>query len=326
MSITNFLSIDVEDYFQVSAFERVSPPSSWDLRELRVERNTDKVLALLDEVGTNATFFVLGWVAERCPCLVKRIATAGHEVASHGYGHQRVTTQSRVEFREDIQRSKAILEELTGQEVIGYRAPSYSISRKTFWAFNELVEAGYRYDSSIFPIRHDFYGIPDWPRFAGWAVKSADGGWLAASDREGVAQTLYEVPITTLKLAGKSLPIAGGGYFRFFPYVFTRWGLRNINSQEKQPFVFYLHPWELDPDQPRMAGAGWKSNLRHYLNLQKTEERFRKLLKEFAFAPLGCLLPAELRSIVSTRRPRFPGSEQLSVSHEGIQEVSSPVM
>ncbi len=287
MQITNFLSIDVEDYFQVSAFEKVSPPSSWDKRELCVERNTDKVLALLDEAGTKATFFVLGWVAERCPGLVRRIAERGHEVASHGYGHQRVTTQSRKEFREDVRRSKAILEELTGQEVIGYRAPSYSISRDTLWAFDELLEAGYRYDSSIFPIKHDFYGIPDWPRFGGYAVKSSQGDWLAAVDDEGMERALYELPITTLRMAGKSLPIAGGGYFRLFPYTFTRWGLERINRREKQPFVFYLHPWEFDPEQPRMSGAGAKSRFRHYLNLSRTEGRFKRLLQDFDFKPIG---------------------------------------
>lgn len=287
MPITNYLSIDVEDYFQVSAFEQVSPPSTWDKREPRVERNTDKVLGLLDEAGTKATFFVLGWIAERCPELVKRIAAAGHEVASHGYGHQRVTTQSRQEFREDVRRSKAILEELSGRAVLGYRAPSYSISRQTFWAFDELHAGGYRYDSSIFPISHDFYGIPDWPRFAGYAVKSAGGDWQAASQAGNSEAALYEIPITTLQLAGKNLPIAGGGYFRLLPYGLTRRGLQRINRLEQQPFVFYLHPWEFDPEQPKMDGAGRKSRFRHYLNLHQTEARFKKLLEDFSFEPVG---------------------------------------
>ena len=287
MSITNYLSIDVEDYFQVSAFEGVSPPSSWEGRELRVERNTNRVLERLDEASVKATFFILGWVAERCPELVRRIAREGHEVASHGYGHQRVTTQSRVAFREDVRRSKALLEELTGQPVTGYRAPSYSISRETGWAFDELLEAGYRYDSSIFPLRHDLYGMADWPRFAGWAVRDADGAWQPATDPCTRNASLFAIPITTLQLAGRSLPIAGGGYFRLFPYAFTRWGLQRINRQEGQPFVFYLHPWELDPQQPRMAGARMKSRIRHYLNLHRTEDRFRALLRDFAFRPLG---------------------------------------
>jgi polysaccharide deacetylase family protein (PEP-CTERM system associated) len=283
----NFLSIDVEDYFQVSAFEKVSPPSSWDRRELRVERNTEKILDLLGEASVKGTFFVLGWVAERCPALVKRIAAEGHEVASHGYGHQRVPNQTRIEFREDVRHSKAILEELTGREVIGYRAPSYSISKETFWAFDELHEAGYRYDSSIFPIRHDFYGMPEWPRFAGYAVKSQEGSWEAAAEVRGKAAALYEVPITTLRLAGKNLPVAGGGYFRLFPYAFTRWGLDRINRWENKPFVFYLHPWEIDPDQPRMRGVSAKSKFRHYLNLNKTGARFRQLLRDFDFSPVA---------------------------------------
>jgi polysaccharide deacetylase family protein (PEP-CTERM system associated) len=287
MPITNLLTIDVEDYFQVSAFETISPPSSWDRRQLRVEGNTEKVLALLDEAGVKATFFILGWVAERCPGLVRRIAGEGHEIASHGYGHQRVSKQGQLEFRKDIRRSKALLEDLTGRPVLGYRAPSYSISRETFWAFDELHDAGYRYDSSIFPIKHDFYGIHDWPRFAGYAVKSEAGEWQAAADRRGAAPALYEVPITTLRFGGKNWPIAGGGYFRLFPYTFTRWGLQRINREERQPFIFYLHPWEFDTDQPRISGAGWKSRFRHYLNLHKTEERFKELLRDFAFAPVA---------------------------------------
>ncbi len=287
MPITNYLSIDVEDYFQVSAFEQVSPATTWDARELRVLSNTEKILDLLDEVSVKATFFVLGWVAERCPGLVRRIAAEGHEVASHGYGHQRVNTQGRNEFREDVRRSKAILEELTGQPVLGYRAPSYSISRQTSWAFDELLAAGYRYDSSIFPIRHDLYGMAEWPRFAGWAVREADGVWNPAAEQSPDQASLFEVPITTLRLAGKSLPIAGGGYFRLFPYAFTRWGLQRINQQEQQPFVFYLHPWELDPDQPRIEGAGAKSRFRHYLNLRRTEGRFIKLLRDFTFEPIA---------------------------------------
>jgi polysaccharide deacetylase family protein (PEP-CTERM system associated) len=290
MPITNLLTIDVEDYFQVSAFEKISPPSSWDRRQLRVEGNTEKVLALLDEAGVKATFFILGWVAERCPGLVRRIAGEGHEIASHGNGHQRVSTQGQFEFRKDIRRSKALLEDLTGRPVLGYRAPSYSISRETFWAFDELLAAGYRYDSSIFPIRHDFYGIPDWPRFAGWAVRDGDGDWQPMDEAFSARDSLYEVPITTLRLGGKNLPIAGGGYFRLFPYALTRWGLQRINSEERQPFIFYLHPWEFDPEQPKISGAGWKSRFRHYLNLHKTEERFQQLLRDFAFAPVDQML------------------------------------
>ncbi len=283
--ITNFLSIDVEDYFHVSAFEQVSPPASWGSRELRVEGNTERVLTILDATGVKATFFVLGWVAERCPQLVKRIASGGHEVGSHGYGHQRVGLLSQEEFRQDIRSSKAHLEDLTGCEVLGYRAPSYSISRKTPWAFDELYAAGYRYDSSIFPIQHDFYGMPDWPRFAGSTVKTADGSWQPGESSIG-EPTLVELPITTVQIGGKNLPIAGGGYFRLFPYPLTRLGLQRINHAEGKPFVFYLHPWEFDPAQPRMEGAGLKSRFRHYLNLNKTEGRFRRLVSDFSFGPI----------------------------------------
>jgi len=261
-----------------------------------VEKNTSRILDMLDAGGVKATFFVLGWVAERAPELVKEIARRGHEVASHGYGHRRVSTQTRQEFRADIRRSKALIENLTGSPVHGYRAPSYSISRKVLWAFDELLDAGYCYDSSVFPVRHDLYGIPDWPSHPFRVVKG-NGGWepsATAPDSEdgitGQMPSILEMPITTLTLGGRNIPIAGGGYFRFFPYAFTRWGLRRINRREKRSFIFYLHPWEMDPDQPRMAGAPAKSRFRHYLNLHQTEERFRRLLGEFRFTPVMDLL------------------------------------
>jgi polysaccharide deacetylase family protein (PEP-CTERM system associated) len=285
--IINYLSIDVEDYFHVSAFETISPPSSWDTKELRVEKNTHRILEILDEFQVRATFFMLGWVAERCPDLVKRIAASGHEIASHGFSHQRVYNQQREVFKDDIRRSKSLLEDITGQRVIGYRAPSYSISKESSWAFDELLEAGYRYDSSIFPIRHDFYGMSDWPRFAGWMVKNGSGEWAPTSDQQPQEQGLYEVPITTLLVGNKKLPIAGGGYFRLLPYKVTQWGLRRINRTDKKPFVFYLHPWEFDPDQPRITGAKLKSRVRHYLNLCKTECRFKRLLRDFEFKPIA---------------------------------------
>jgi len=283
--LTNFLSIDVEDYFQVSAFEKVSPPESWEGCDLRVVANTERILALLDGAGVQATFFVLGWVAERCPQLVRRIAASGHEIASHGHGHRRIGTLSRAEFRDDIRRARGRLEDLGGQPVLGYRAPSYSISRQTPWAFDELLDAGYRYDSSIFPMRHDFYGMADWPRFSGYAVKGEDGQWFPG-ETASEQGAILELPISTVRLAGKNLPIAGGGYFRLLPYAVTRWGLKRINESEGKPFVFYLHPWEFDPAQPRFQGAGWKSNFRHYLNLHKTEERFRNLLGDFRFGTI----------------------------------------
>lgn len=286
IKIKNMLSFDVEDYFHVSAFEYLSPVTSWDSRELRVEKNTDKILCILDEYKIKATFFMLGWVAERCPGLVKKIATNGHELASHGYRHQRVCNQKREVFAKDIRHCKDLLEGLSGQKVIGYRAPSYSITRKTDWAFDELIAAGYQYDSSIFPMKHDFYGIPDWPRFDGYAVKS-ETGWQAKATAGGADIFIREIPITPLRLGKKNLPIAGGGYFRLLPYVVTRWGLERINRRDQQPFVFYLHPWEFDPQQPRMVGASVKSRFRHYLNLEKTEKRFRQLVRDFKFTTIA---------------------------------------
>ncbi len=283
--VTNYLTIDVEDYFHVSAFEKISPPESWAARECRVEKNTDLILQILDEYGVKATFFILGWVAEHYPQLVRDIARQGHEIACHGYLHQRVGLQNREKFREDIRHAKSLLEDQAGRPVIGYRAPSYSITRQTSWAFDELIDAGFSYDSSIFPMRHDFYGIPDWPRFSGYAVKR-QGVWVAAEKPQQGEKAIREVPITTLHLWGKNLPIAGGGYFRLLPYRITRWGLRHINLQEQRPFVFYLHPWEFDPNQPRMVGATAKSRFRHYLNLQRTEKRFRCLLRDFQFSPI----------------------------------------
>lgn len=288
----NMLSIDVEDYFHVSAFEDVCPVDGWCQYELRVEQNTEKILNILDRQSTKATFFILGWVAEKCPGMVKSIAEAGHEVASHGYSHRRLCQQDRHEFRADIRKAKDLLEDLIGEVVLGYRAPSYSISPLTWWAFDEIKDAGYCYDSSVFPIVHDFYGMPDWSRFAGSAVRQDDGRWQP-TEVSGINQkSLFEVPITTLPFAGKKLPIGGGGYFRLYPYKFTRWGLQRINKVDVQPFVFYLHPWELDPAQPRIKGAGWKARVRHYLNLKHTETRFETLLHDFAFSPIREFLPA----------------------------------
>lgn len=307
MPITNYLSIDVEDYFQVSAFEGVSPPETWSTCELRVERNTEKVLELLTECNVKATFFVLGWVAHYCPSLVKRIACEGHEIASHGYGHRRVNLQSRAEFREDVRRSKSLLEDISGKPVLGYRAPSYSIGLNSLWAFDELLEAGYLYDSSVFPVKHDLYGIDHWPRFPFCVVRDVRSDWRPD---DGTAKhqacRMQEIPITTLQLAGRNLPIAGGGYFRLFPYAFTRWGLNRINHQERQPFVFYLHPWELDPEQPRMQGARLKSRVRHYLNLDKTEGRFRRLLRDFSFNPLATLI-----AVRQLQSPQVEGAPSL---------------
>jgi polysaccharide deacetylase family protein (PEP-CTERM system associated) len=299
--ICNALTIDVEDYFQVSAFETIVHRPEWQRYPLRVGENTRRILDILDEKGTTATFFILGWVAEREPSLVREIHGRGHEVACHGYGHQRVPNQTRHEFRDDIRKSKGILEDLIGKPVVGYRAPSYSISLNTLWAFDELVETGYLYDSSVFPVRHDYYGIPNWPRFPFFVARGDDGVWspdTAVSSRNSTASCsspkLLEIPITTVRIAGKNLPISGGGYFRLFPYLLSHWGLQRINLAEKRPFVFYLHPWEIDPDQPRMMGIGMKTRFRHYLNLCKTEQRFRKLLADFKFSTMSRLIETEL--------------------------------
>ena len=309
MSILNALTIDVEDYFHVSAFEKCVPVTDWDRYPPRVEKNTRLVLEMLGDHGVHATFFVLGWVATRFPGLVRDIHRAGHEIACHGNGHRRVCTQSRQEFREDIRISKAVLEDLIGEPVGGYRAPSYSISRQTLWAFDELLEAGYRYDSSVFPVRHDFYGISDWPRFPFTVSRNSEGVWepLAGASDKGTAEML-EFPVSTLNVWGKNIPVSGGGYFRLFPYHFTKWALWRINQLENSPFVFYLHPWELDPDQPRMAGASLKGRFRHYLNLGRTEQRFACLLSDFGFTTMRDLVES-LPQLYPTMAATDPLSE-----------------
>lgn len=295
--MSNALSIDVEDYFQVSAFERRVKKEEWASYPLRVEGSTQRILDILSSCGIKATFFILGWVAERRPRLIRKICEEGHEIACHGYSHRRVYAQSRNEFRDDIRKSKALLEDIVGNPVFGYRAPSYSISRDSLWAFDELVEAGFLYDSSVFPIRHDLYGISNWPRFPFRVTRMGNGNWgpdrrKFERDAPGTRKTnrIMELPITTLQLAGKNVPIAGGGYFRLFPYPFTRWGLQRINRMDNRPFIFYLHPWELDPAQPRMPGVGLRSRFRHYVNLDKTERRFQSLLADFSFSPLVSFL------------------------------------
>jgi polysaccharide deacetylase family protein (PEP-CTERM system associated) len=267
--ITNYLTIDVEDYFQVSAFEKKIQPEDWLQYESRVNKNTLNILDILDKHHTKATFFIVGWIAEKHPELVRQINDRGHEIGCHSYKHQRIHTLSRESFKEDTRKSKQILEEISGQEVTGYRAPTYSITRDTLWALDILAELGFKYDSSIFPIYHDNYGIPDAPRFP----------------YKHTGLDLIEYPISTALFLGRKVPIAGGGYFRLFPYWFTRHFLRQINDKEKQPFVFYLHPWEIDPDQPRMDNISLLSRFRHYNNLSKTSSRLHKLLSDFQFGP-----------------------------------------
>lgn len=263
-SVTNALTIDVEDYFQVSAFAAHIQRSDWDTRECRVERNVDRILEMLAEQKVHATFFTLGWIAERYPALVRRIVEGGHELASHGHGHERVSDLTEEAFFNDIQRAKFLLEDIAGTPVRGYRAPSFSIGADNLWALDTLQRAGYRYSSSIYPVRHDHYGMPDAPRFA-------------YTPREG----LLEVPPTTMRLFNRNLPSSGGGYFRLLPYPVSRWMLQQVNRREAEPAVFYFHPWEIDPDQPRISGISLRTRFRHYVNLKHTERRLARLLQDF---------------------------------------------
>ena len=267
-AIKNAMTIDVEDYFQVSAFAPYIDRASWPERECRVEANIERILAVLDKGGVHATFFTLGWIAERYPEMVKRIVAGGHELASHGYSHLRASDQSRAEFDDDIIRSKKLLEDIGGKEVIGYRAPSFSIGHGNLWALDALKEAGYRYSSSIYPIAHDHYGMPDAPRFA-FYPNGPDG--------------LLEIPITTVRLMQKNLPAGGGGYFRLLPYTLSRWMMNKVNRDDRQPAIFYFHPWEVDPGQPRPDGVGAKSRFRHYVNLERMEGRIARLTRDFAW-------------------------------------------
>ena len=266
--IRNAMTCDVEDYFQVSAFAPYIDRASWPKRECRVEANMDRILALFERNKVRATFFTLGWIAERYPNVVKRIVASGHELASHGYGHLRASDQSRAEFANDIRSSKALLEDLGGQAVLGYRAPSFSIGRDNLWALDELLDAGYRYSSSIYPIAHDHYGMPEAPRFA-----------FYPNGTEG----LLEVPITTVQLFKRNLPAGGGGYFRLLPYALSRWMMAKVNQADRQPALFYFHPWEVDPGQPRPEGLGAKARFRHYVNIDRMEARIEALARDFAW-------------------------------------------
>jgi polysaccharide deacetylase family protein (PEP-CTERM system associated) len=264
LTIVNALTIDVEDYFQVSAFAPHVPRADWDARECRVEQNIERILALLADANARGTFFTLGWIAERYPAIVRRIAAEGHEIASHGFGHQRASEQSPLEFLADIRLAKAIIEDVAGCEVRGYRAPSFSIGTSNPWAFDAIAAAGYRYSSSIYPIRHDHYGVPDAPRFV-------------HESRPG----LLEIPVATVRMARSNWPAGGGGYFRLLPYALSRWSIRRINRHDRQPAMFYFHPWELDPEQPRIDGPDAKTRFRHYLNLRRMAPRLTRLLRDF---------------------------------------------
>jgi len=263
--IVNALTVDVEDYFQVSAMEPYIARGSWDSLECRVERNVERLLEHFVARGARATFFTLGWIAERYPEMIRRIVAGGHELASHGYGHRRANEQTREDFLEDITRAKGLLESIGGVGVRGYRAPSFSIDHRNPWAFDCLRRAGYAYSSSVYPVRHDHYGMPDAPRFP--HCPNVDG--------------LVEIPISTVRAGGRNVPIGGGGYFRLMPYAVSRYAIRRFHRDEGRPAIFYFHPWEIDPQQPRVAGVGFKSRFRHYVNLHRTEARLERLLADF---------------------------------------------
>jgi polysaccharide deacetylase family protein (PEP-CTERM system associated) len=268
-TVVNAMTVDVEDYFQVSAFEQHIPRADWDKLPCRIEENMDRILSLFDEYDVRATFFTLGWIAQRYPAMIRRIVNGGHELASHGWSHLRVTELNAATFRADVVRTKHTLENLSGCPVQGYRAPSYSIGAHNLWALRVLEDTGHRYSSSIYPIRHDLYGMPNAPRFAFIPDGCAD---------------LVEIPITTIRLARSNQPCGGGGYFRLYPYFYSRWMLRRVNHHEGQSAVFYFHPWELDPEQPKQKGIGLKTRIRHYLNLRLMEQRLRQLVADFRWA------------------------------------------
>jgi polysaccharide deacetylase family protein (PEP-CTERM system associated) len=273
-SVVNAMTIDVEDYFHVSVFDGLVPRHAWEGMESRVCANTERLLEIFDEAGLQATFFVLGWVADRFPNLVRSIADQGHEIASHGYGHRLVYDLTPRAFRQDVRRAKALLEDTAGVRVHGYRAPSYSVTPKSLWALDVLIAEGYTYDASIFPIHHDRYGIPISPRQP----------YVLQRKRR-----LVEAPGSTVRCGPFNLPIGGGGYFRILPYAWTRWGINRLNEHEQRPAIFYLHPWEIDPDQPRLRAPAL-GRFRHYFNLNRTEERLRALIRDFRFATMLTLL------------------------------------
>ncbi|MBK5940396.1 XrtA system polysaccharide deacetylase [Halochromatium roseum] len=280
--IINALSIDVEDYFQVSAFEAHINRDQWSQIDCRVERNINEILALLDEHDVKATFFTLGWIAERFPRLIKQISDQGHEMASHGYDHVRVTKQSRNDFAQDIQHTKKLLEDICACPITGYRAASYSINRTNLWAHEEILNAGHRYSSSVYPIHHDLYGIPDAPRFAFRPLPGTD---------------LVEIPVTTLEIGSRRIPCGGGGFFRLYPYPVSRWMINRVNAKEHQSAIFYFHPWEIDAEQPRIPDLPWKTRFRHYLHLDQTKQRLGALLRDFSWAPMNQVYFGKQQSI-----------------------------
>lgn len=284
--VLNGLSVDVEDWFQVGAFETVIDRKDWDGLAWRVERNCQQILALFDEAGVKGTFFTLGWIAERYPAMMRRIAGAGHEIASHGWDHERVFSLGREAFAADIERARKVLEDTTGQRVTGYRAPSFSIDARTPWAHEVLAEQGYVYSSSVAPIVHDHYGWREAPRFAFRPVAGAD---------------LIEIPVTTAEVAGRRMAAGGGGFFRLLPYAVSRWAIRQVNERDCRPAVFYFHPWEIDPDQPRPPVAPLKSKLRHYTNLDVMAAKLARLVREFRWGRMDEVAASEAARIPESR-------------------------
>lgn len=284
----NALTFDVEEYFHAEAFAGALRPEEWPGLESRVVDTTERLLDILDYADARATFFVLGWVAERYPGLVKDIAGRGHEIACHGYGHQMIQKQTRQDFAKDVQRAKTAIEDAAGTAVVGFRAPTFSVMRSTLWSLEVLWEAGFLYDSSIFPILHDRYGISDAPRFP-HRVAVTNGHGSATKKDDAGAHSIAEFPLSTISILGRRLPIAGGGYFRLMPYAATQRAIRHLNTREQQPAIVYLHPWELDVHQPRVR-AGWLTRFRHSVNIHSTEAKLRRLLKDFRFAPVRDVL------------------------------------
>lgn len=266
----NALTIDVEDYFQVSAFDSIITRADWDSIKPRVEANTDRLLQLFADNGATATFFTLGWVAQRFPALMRRIVEQGHELASHGMMHYRASEQTPDVFRQDVSDTKKLLEDLSGQPVIGYRAPSFSVTKQNVWVYDILADLGYRYSSSVYPVKHDHYGIPDAPR-----------------NLYQPHPDIVEIPMSTLQLMGKNIPVSGGGFFRLYPYPFTRWAIGRVNAHDSMPYMFYLHPWEIDPQQPQQQNIPFKTRFRHYLNLKRVEGRLTSMLRDFQWSSVA---------------------------------------
>ncbi len=279
--VRNALSVDVEDWFHVGAFENVIRREDWPALDCRVERNSDFILQMFDDAGVKGTFFTLGWVAERYPALMRRIVDQGHEVASHGYDHKRVFTMQPADFAADLAKTRSLLEDVTGQAVTGYRAPSFSIDKRTPWAHEVLGEAGYAYSSSVAPVVHDHYGWPEAPRFA---------------FRPKGAGSLLELPVTTARFAGRTLAAGGGGFFRMLPYAFSRWAIRQVNAQAR-PAILYFHPWEIDPGQPRVANAPLRSRLRHYTNLSVMADKLRRLIKDFEWTTVAQVAADQAKTV-----------------------------